>query len=107
MPGNGVVRLLGFKPISGHEMVHSVEELGLIIEESRRAGVIPRDHAEYVRNVFRMPAKRVRDCLVPLDKMAALELHMPEQNASWKRSAKAPTRACRSTTRRWTTSWAS
>ncbi len=77
--GNGIVRLLGFKPISGSEMVHSVEELALIIEETRRAGVLPRDQAEYVRNVFRLPAKRVRDCLVPLEKMAALELHMSEQ----------------------------
>ena len=77
--GNGVVRLLGFKPISAHEMVHSVEELGLIIEETRRAGVLPRDQAEYVRNVFRMPAKRVRDCLVPREKMASLELHAPEE----------------------------
>jgi hypothetical protein len=77
--GNGVVRLLGFKPISGHEMVHSVEELGLIIEETRRAGLISREHAEFVRNVFRMPAKRVRDCMVPRDQMASLELHMPEE----------------------------
>jgi CBS domain containing-hemolysin-like protein len=78
--GNGVVRLLGFTPISGHEMVHSVEELGSIIEETRRAGVLHRDQAEYVRNVFRLPEKRVRDCLVPLEKMAALELHMSEQH---------------------------
>jgi CBS domain containing-hemolysin-like protein len=77
--GNGVVRLLGFEPISGHQMVHSVEELGLIIDETRRAGVLHRDQAEYVRNVFRMPAKKVVDCLVPRDKMAALELHMPEE----------------------------
>jgi len=77
--GNGVVRMLGFRPLSGHQMVHSVEELGLIIEETRRAGVLPRDQAEYVRNVFRLPAKLVRDCLVPVQRMAALELHMPEQ----------------------------
>jgi len=78
--GNGVVRLLGFEPLSGHQMVHSVEELGLIIEETRRAGLLPRDQAEYVRNVFRLPAKRVRDCLVPRQRMAALDLHMPDQN---------------------------
>jgi len=78
--GNLVVRMLGFKPISGHEMVHSMEEVALIIEESREAGVLPRDQAEYVYNVFRLPAKRVRDCLVPLDKMAAVELHMAEKS---------------------------
>jgi putative hemolysin len=77
--GSLVVRLLGFEPLSGHQMVHSVEELGLIIEETRRAGILPRDQAEYVHNVFRLPAKRVRDCLVPRQRMAALELHMPEE----------------------------
>jgi putative hemolysin len=76
--GNGVLRLLGFEAISGREMVHSVEELGLLIEETRRAGVLPRDAAQYVANVFRLRAKKVRDCMVPLDRMAALELHMPE-----------------------------
>jgi CBS domain containing-hemolysin-like protein len=77
--GNGVVRLLGYEPISGSEMVHSVEELSLIIEETRRAGVLPRDQAEYVRNVFRLPAKRVIDCMVPLERMDALDLQTPEQ----------------------------
>ena len=60
-------------------MVHSVEELNLLVEETRRAGVLPRDQAEYVTNVFRLPAKLVRDCLVPRERMAALELHMPEE----------------------------
>jgi putative hemolysin len=77
--GNWVIRLSGFEPVTGHQMVHSVEELGLLIEETRQAGVLPRDQAEYVANVFRLPAKRVRDCLVPIARMAALELHMPEE----------------------------
>jgi CBS domain containing-hemolysin-like protein len=90
--GNGVVRMLGFEPLSGHQMLHSVEELGLIIEETRRAGVLPRDQAEYVRNVFRLPAKRVRDCLVPLERMAALDLHMPQERILEKVRAGAHTR---------------
>ncbi|HEX3726186.1 MAG TPA: hemolysin family protein [Pirellulales bacterium] len=77
--GNGVLRLLGFEPLSGHQMVHSVDELRMIVEETRRAGILPRDQAEYVRNVFRLPDKKVRDCLVPRERMAALDLHMPEQ----------------------------
>jgi putative hemolysin len=77
--GNLVVRMLGFQPVKGHQMLHSVEELSLLIEETRRAGVLPRDQAEYVSNVFRLPEKRVRDCLVPRERMACLELHMQEQ----------------------------
>lgn len=77
--GNLVVRMAGFEPVSGHQMVHSVDELALLIEETRRAGVLPRDQAEYVRNVFRLPAKRVRDCLVPRERMACLDLNSSEE----------------------------
>ena len=77
--GNLVVRGLGFAPVKGHQMLHSVDELALLIEETRRAGVLPRDQAEYVHNVFRLPEKKVRDCLVPRERMACLELHLPEE----------------------------
>ncbi len=74
---NFVVRLLGFQPASGEEMVHSVEELKLLIEDSEEAGVLDADQAEFVQNVFRLSNKHIRDCMVPRDKMAALELNAP------------------------------
>ncbi|MDZ7289827.1 MAG: hemolysin family protein [candidate division KSB1 bacterium] len=77
--GNWVVRLLGFKPVSGHQMVHSVEELNLLVEETHRAGVLPADQAEYLQNVFRLSSKCVCDIIVPRDKVAALEVHAPEE----------------------------
>ncbi|MCG3120004.1 MAG: hypothetical protein ALAOOOJD_02566 [bacterium] len=77
--GNWVVRLLGFKPVSGHQMVHSVDELGLLVEETRKAGVLPADQAEYLRNVFRLSTKCVCDIVVPREKVAALEIHTSEE----------------------------
>ncbi len=74
---NFVVRLLGYQPASGEEMVHSVEELKLLIEDSEEAGVLDADQAEFVQNVFRLSNKHIRDCMVPRDKMAALELNAP------------------------------
>jgi putative hemolysin len=74
---NFLLRRLGLEPASGEEMVHSVEELKLLIEDSEEAGVLDADQAEFVQNVFRLSNKRVRDCMVPRDKMAALELHTP------------------------------
>ncbi len=74
---NAIVRLLGFEPARGEEMVHSVEELALLIEDTEEAGILKPDQAEFVQNVFRLSGKRVRDCLVPRDKMAALELNTP------------------------------
>jgi putative hemolysin len=74
---NAIVRLLGYEPARGEEMVHSVEELALLIEDTEEAGLLHADQAEFVQNVFRLSNKRVRDCLVPRDKMAALELNTP------------------------------
>jgi CBS domain containing-hemolysin-like protein len=74
---NAIVRLLGYEPARGEEMVHSVEELALLIEDTEEAGLLQADQAEFVQNVFRLSNKRVRDCLVPRDKMAALELNTP------------------------------
>jgi putative hemolysin len=75
--GNFILRRLGFKPASGEESVHSVEELMLLIEDTEEAGIIDEDEAELVQNVFELSDKQVRECMVPRDKMAALELKMP------------------------------
>lgn len=76
--GNWVVRRLGFQPVSGHQMVHSVDELSLLVEETSRAGILSPDQADYLRNVFRLSTKRVRDILIPRENVAALEVHAPE-----------------------------
>lgn len=74
---NFIVRLFGYRAATGEEMAHSVEELLLLIEDTEEAGILDSDQAAFVQNVFRLSNKRVRDCLVPRDKMAALELSMP------------------------------
>ena len=74
---NAILRLLGQEPVRGEEMVHSVEELALLIEDTEEAGILDPDQAEFVQNVFRLSGKLVKDCLVPRDKMAVLELNTP------------------------------
>ncbi|MBI3822106.1 MAG: HlyC/CorC family transporter [Planctomycetes bacterium] len=72
----GVLWLFGYKrpPESN---VHSVDELALLIEDTEEAGILDPEHAEIVQNVFRMSNKKVADCMIPRDKMAALELTTP------------------------------
>jgi CBS domain containing-hemolysin-like protein len=60
-------------------MVHSVEELLLLIEDTEEAGLIDPEQADLVENVFELSSKRVRDCMVPREKMAALELNTPPE----------------------------
>jgi CBS domain containing-hemolysin-like protein len=74
---NAILRLCGYQPARGEELVHTVEELLLLIEDTEEAGILEPDQAEFVQNVFRLSTKKVRDCMVPLDKMAALELNTP------------------------------
>ena len=77
--GNTILRLIGFQPASGREMVHSVEELALLIEDTEEAGILSETQADVVQKVFRLSAKRVRDCMVPREKMAALEVTTPRK----------------------------
>jgi len=77
--GNWVVRRLGMKPPHGHHLVHSVEELNLLVQETRRAGMIAQDQAEYLTNVFRLSQKTVGDIMVPRAKMASLDIHDDEE----------------------------
>jgi CBS domain containing-hemolysin-like protein len=75
--GNWLVRRLGFRDITGEQMVHSVDELVMIVDEVEEAGLLSADQAAFVQNVFELTEKTVGDCLVPREKMAALELNTP------------------------------
>ena len=75
--GNAVLRMFGFRPASGEESVHSIEELRLLIEDTEEAGLLDEDQAEFVQNVFMLSNKTVRQCMVPREKMAALDVNTP------------------------------
>jgi putative hemolysin len=77
--GNIFLRWCGFRPATESEMAHSIEELVLLIEDSQESGLLNRTQAEVVRKAFRLSSKRVKDCLVPRDKMAVLELKAPPE----------------------------
>ncbi|HVP14918.1 MAG TPA: CBS domain-containing protein, partial [Terriglobales bacterium] len=55
--------------------IHSVQELRMLVEETAEAGMMPSDQAEYVRNVFRLSGKRVRDVMLPRERVVTLSLH--------------------------------
>ena len=73
--GNLIVRLLRLPPARAEHDVHSVQELGMLVEETAEAGIMPSEQAEYVRNVFRLSGKRVRDVMLPRERVVALSLN--------------------------------
>lgn len=74
--GQALVRWLGFR-MSDESLVHSVEELTLLIEDTEEAGIIDADQANLLRNVFLLSQKQVKDCMIAREKMDALELSTP------------------------------
>src|SRR5262249_16389010 len=57
----------------------SVEELRLLVEDSEEAGILDSEQADMLENVFQLPGKSVRNCMVPREKIAALELSTPPE----------------------------
>jgi CBS domain containing-hemolysin-like protein len=78
---NGVVRSLRLPPLAPSKMVHSVDELRMLVEETREAGVIAEDQASYVRNVLQISDKRVREVMVAREKVVTIPLNATEEDA--------------------------
>ncbi len=76
--GNWVVRRLRLPPLSPHAQVHSVDELRMLVEETQQAGGIPAEQASYVENVFRLSSKKVRDVMIPREKVVTLPINASE-----------------------------
>jgi len=74
--GNFLARIFGFEPVP-EALVHSVQELNLLIEDTEEAGIINSEQAKLLKNVFLLSNKLVRDCMVRREKMDALELSTP------------------------------
>jgi len=76
---NLAVRLLRLPPQPTEQIVHSVEELQKLVKETEEAGGIPEDQASYVRNVFRLSDKKVRDVMLPRDRVVTVPVTASEE----------------------------
>ena len=70
--GNLLLRLLGFRRTSGHENLHSVEELRLIAEASEQGGLIESDEREMLDAVFDLRDTAARQVMVPRTEMVTI-----------------------------------
>jgi putative hemolysin len=74
--GNQLLRLLRLKTGSGSS-IHSVDELRLIIEDTQEAGLLESDQSVFLQNIFAMTNKTVRECMIPREKMDAIDINTP------------------------------
>lgn len=74
--GGLVLKLFGFIPPSGHQLVHSEEEIKMILSQSAQSGVIARQEAEMVQKVFKLGNIPVKTIMVPRTEIIAFNVAM-------------------------------
>ncbi len=62
---NAILRLVGIRPAEREEMVHSEEELRLILASSEKAGVLSEENREIIEGVFQFSKRTARQIMVP------------------------------------------
>jgi CBS domain containing-hemolysin-like protein len=67
--GTRMVRLLGLRPPSGHSMVHSEEELKMLVTASQEAGVLEEDEEQMLHRVFGFGDLTAGQMMVPRTEM--------------------------------------
>jgi CBS domain containing-hemolysin-like protein len=70
--GNALLRLFKIQPASGHELVHSVEELKMLVSASAGSGVVEDEAEEMLRAVFDFGETLVRLVMIPRTEMIAV-----------------------------------
>jgi putative hemolysin len=70
--GNFVSRLIGLRPAGAEEMVHSVDELRVLVAGSSEAGVLDETEAEIVGRVLGFHELSVREVMVPRTELQAI-----------------------------------
>jgi CBS domain containing-hemolysin-like protein len=75
--GWAVVRMLGMKAASGHGLVHSEEELKMLVTASQQAGVLEEDEEQMLHRVFHFAEFTAAEMMVPRTEMAAVKADAP------------------------------
>lgn len=72
--GSMVLKLFGFTAPTGHQLVHSEEEIRMILAQSAQGGVIPKKEVEMLYSVFRLGDIPVKQIMVPRTDIVAFNV---------------------------------
>ena len=75
--GWAVVRMLGMKAASGHGLVHSEEELKMLVTASQQAGVLEEEEEQMLHRVFHFAEFTAAEMMVPRTEMTAVRADAP------------------------------
>ncbi len=70
---NGILRLIGISRSSGHDRLHSPEEIRILVEQSQEAGSLQKQDARLLEGVFEFTEKTAEEVMTPRTEMVALD----------------------------------
>lgn len=71
--GNLILRLFGLRPPTGHQKVHSAEELRLLVTESQKGGALEVQEREMIHRVLEFGETEAREVMIPRPEIVAIE----------------------------------
>jgi CBS domain containing-hemolysin-like protein len=75
--GNILLSLINIHPASGHELVHSVEELKMLVTASAEGGLVEAEESEMLHAVFDFGSLLARQIMIPRTEIIAVEADTP------------------------------
>jgi CBS domain containing-hemolysin-like protein len=75
--GNALLRLVGVEPASGHQLVHSVEELKMLVTASTEGGAVAQQEGELLHAIFDFGDLLARHVMIPRTEITAVEADLP------------------------------
>src|SRR5581483_3933398 len=82
--GRAVVNLLGLRGRGGHAMVHSEEELKMLVTASQEAGVLEEQEEQMLHRVFGFADITAGQVMVPRTELVAVPVSMPMSDVAAK-----------------------
>ncbi len=74
--GNGLLKLVGLHRPVGHQLVHSIEELKMLVSASAASGALEPTEKEMLHNVFAFGDRLVREVMIPRVEIVAVDENM-------------------------------
>ncbi len=73
--GNGLLKLIGLQRPIGHQLVHSIEELKMLVSASTASGELEPREKEMLHNVFEFADRQAREVMTPRPDIVAVSEH--------------------------------
>jgi CBS domain containing-hemolysin-like protein len=77
--GNMLIRLIGLQPTSAHQLLHSEDELRMLVTASQAGGILEASEEEMIHKVFSFADKEAKQLMVPRTEIVAVPADMTLQ----------------------------